>query len=193
MISRTTLLLDRLATFVLALLLLAGGALGVWWWSGRDVAGTTLPGTARTSPVSDALDTSWVAWVAAVVGVVLALVALRWILAHLRRGGVSRLRLDGSGDAGRNEVLAGKALGAAADAFATTEGVRSARGVVVKDRGQLVARIDATVEPAADLAHVADRADEVTAQLHDVLGRDDLHAAVRLRVAARGRALSRVH
>jgi hypothetical protein len=40
---------------------------------------------------------------------------------------------------------------------------------------------------------VAQRADEVSAQLHDVLGRDDLRAAVRLRVAARGRSLSRVH
>lgn len=193
MVSRTVLLLDRIATLVLAALLAAGGLLGLWWWSGREVSGTTLPGTSSTTAVSDALSTPWVAWVAAVAGVVLALVGLRWILAHLTRPTVSRLRLDGSGDDGRSEVLAGKALGAAADAFAATEGVRSAKGTVVRDRGELVARIDATVEPEADLAFVAARADEVTSQLDAVLGRDDLRAAVRLRVAQRGRALSRVH
>lgn len=193
MVTRTVLLLDRIATLVLALLLLAAGLAGLWWWSGREVSGTSLPGTSSTSAVTDALGGSAVAWGVAVGGVVLALVGLRWILAHLRRTTVSRLRLGGSGPDGRNEALAGKALGAAADAFATTDGVRSARGAVVRDRGQLVARVDATIEPEADLAHVAARADEVTAQLNDVLGRDDLRAAVRLRVALRGRALSRVH
>ena len=34
-----------------------------------------------------------------------ALVGLRWILAHLRRNTVSRLRLSGSGPDGRNEAL----------------------------------------------------------------------------------------
>lgn len=193
MVTRTVLLLDRIATLVLALLLLAAGLAGLWWWSGREVSGTSLPGTSSTSAVTDALGGSDVAWGVAVGGVVLALVGLRWILAHLRRTTVSRLRLSGSGPEGRNEALAGKALGAAADAFATTDGVRSARGAVVRDRGQLVARVDATIEPEADLALVAARADEVTAQLNDVLGRDDLRAAVRLRVALRGRALSRVH
>lgn len=193
MISRTVLLLDRIATLVLSLLLLVGGLAGLWWWSGRSISGTTLPDTSSTSAASDALGTSWVAWAVAVGGVVVALVGLRWILAHLRRNTVSRLRLSGSGPDGRNEALAGKALGAAADAYATTDGVRSARGTVVKDRGQLVARVDATIEPEADLAHLARRADEVSAQLNDVLGREDLRAAVRLRVAARGRALSRVH
>lgn len=193
MVTRTVLLLDRIATLVLALLLLAAGLAGLWWWSGREVSGTSLPGTSSTSAVTDALGSSAVAWGVAVGGVVLALVGLRWILAHLRRTTVSRLRLTGSGPDGRNEALAGKALGAAADAFATTDGVRSARGAVVRDRGQLVARVDATIEPEADLALVAARADEVTAQLNDVLGRDDLRAAVRLRVALRGRALSRVH
>jgi hypothetical protein len=193
MVTRTVLLLDRIATLVLALLLLAAGLAGLWWWSGREVSGTSLPGTSSTSAVTDALGSSAVAWGVAVGGVVLALVGLRWILAHLRRTTVSRLRLSGSGPEGRNEALAGKALGAAADAFATTDGVRSARGAVVRDRGQLVARVDATIEPEADLALVAARADEVTAQLNDVLGRDDLRAAVRLRVALRGRSLSRVH
>lgn len=192
MVSRTVLFLDRIATLVLVVLLAAGGLLGLWWWSGREVSGRTLPDTSSTTAVSDALATSWVAWVLAAVGVVLALVGLRWILAHLTRPTVSRLRLDGSGDGGRSEAVAGKVLDAAAEAFASTEGVRSAKGVVVRDRGELVARIDATIEPEADLALVAARADEVTSQLDTVLARDDLRATVRLRVALRGRALSRV-
>lgn len=193
MVSRTTLLVDRIATLLLALLLAAAGLAGLWWWSGREVSGTSLPGTSRTARVADALENPGVAWGVAAATVVVALLALRWILAHLTRPTVSRLRLEGSGDEGRNEALAGKVLSAAADAFAATEGVRSARGSVVRDRGELVARIDATIEPEADLAHVARRADEVSGQLNAVLGRDDLRAAVRLRVAARGRSLSRVH
>lgn len=193
MVSRTTLLVDRIATLLLALLLAAAGLAGLWWWSGREVSGTSLPGTSRTARVADALENPGVAWGVAAATVVVALLALRSILAHLTRPTVSRLRLEGSGDEGRNEALAGKVLSAAADAFAATEGVRSARGSVVRDRGELVARIDATIEPEADLAHVARRADEVSGQLNAVLGRDDLRAAVRLRVAARGRSLSRVH
>ena len=193
MVSRTTLLVDRLATLLLVALLVVAGLAGLWWWSGREVSGSTLPETSSTARVADALENPAVAWGTAAVAVVVALVALRWILAHLTRPTVSRLRLEGSGDDGRSEALAGKVLSAAADAFAATEGVRSARGSVVRDRGELVARIDATIEPEADLTHVAQRADEVSSQLHDVLGRDDLRAAVRLRVAARGRGLSRVH
>ena len=115
----------------------------------------------------------------------------RWIAAHLTPNTVSRLRLGSSDPTGRLDANASKVAGAAADAYADTLGVRSAKGSVVRDRGQLVARIDATIEPDSDLALLARRADEVSSQLLTVLERDDLRCSLRLKVALRGRALPR--
>lgn len=188
MISRFTLAVDRFATLVLALLLLAAGALGVWWWTGRS----SLPGTLRTGTVEDLVGQAWWPVASAVVGVVLVLLGLRWIAAHLNRQKVANLHLRGSGPKGRLDVVATKVAGAAADAFSDTLGVRSARGVVVRDRGQLVARISAVIEPEADLALLARQADTVSAQLAQALERDDLRCRVDLRVAGLARKLPRV-
>ena len=70
--------------------------------------------------------------------------------------------------------------------------VRSVRGTINRDRGQLVARLTATIEPQADLATVGAAADAVSADLKKVLAREDLRCQVNLRVAHRGRRLSRV-
>ena len=187
MTSRRTLLLDRAATLLLALALLAGGAAAAYWWSGRSPFADTLDLSAAT----DVTEASWFGGVAALVGVVLALLGLRWILAHLGRPTVSRLHLSGSGAGGRLGVHAGQVAGAAADALEDTIGVRSARGTVVRDRGQLVARLTATIEPDADLGVVARQADLVSAQLREVLDRDDVRCSVEIRVAARSRGIAR--
>ncbi|ROR92320.1 hypothetical protein [Nocardioides aurantiacus] len=189
MTSRRTLFVDRVATLLLSLLLLAGGAAAAYWWSGRSPFGDRLD----LAVVRDAVEAAWFPWVAALVGIVLALLGLRWILAHLGRPTVSRLHLSGSGSGGRLDVNAGQVAGAAADALADTIGVRSARGTVVRDRGQLVARLTATIEPDADLGVVARQADLVSAQLREVLDRDDVRCSVELRVAARSRGLVRAH
>ena len=191
MTTRKTLLIDRITTFVLALAFLAAGAAAIWWWSGRSVNGTELPATSSTTAAADLVDQTWFAWTGAVVSVLVALVALRWIAAHLTPNTVSRLRLGSSDPTGRLDANASKVAGAAADAYADTLGVRSAKGSVVRDRGQLVARIDATIEPDSDLALLARRADEVSSQLLTVLERDDLRCSLRLKVALRGRALPR--
>ncbi len=191
MTTRKTLLIDRITTFVLAAVFLAGGAAAIWWWSGRSINGTELPTTSDTTAATDVVDQSWFAWTAAVASVLIALVALRWIAAHLTPNKVSRLRLGSSDTTGRLDANASKVVGAAADAYADTLGVRSAKGSVIRDRGQLVARIDATIEPDSDLALLARRADEVSSQLLTVLERDDLRCSLHLKVALRGRALPR--
>ena len=191
MTTRKTLLIDRITTFVLAAVFLAGGAAAIWWWSGRSINGTELPTTSDTTAATDVVDQSWFAWTAAVASVLIALVALRWIAAHLIPNTVSRLRLGSSDTTGRLDANASKVVGAAADAYADTLGVRSAKGSVIRDRGQLVARIDATIEPDSDLALLARRADEVSSQLLTVLERDDLRCSLHLKVALRGRALPR--
>lgn len=188
MISRTTLAVDRIATLIMAAVLIAGGALGVWWWTGDS----SLAARSSTAPVQDLVATDWWPWASAVVGVLLILMGLRWLAAHVARTKVTRLNLTGSGAAGMLGVDAGRVASAAADAFADTLGVRSAKGRVNRDRGQIVAQIDATIEPEADLSTIAEQADLVSAQLAHVLGRNDLRCSVQLTVARHGRPTDRV-
>ncbi len=188
MISRTTLALDRFATLILASVLIAGGALGVWWWTGES----SLADRSDTAPAQDLVMTDWWPWASAIVGVLLVLIGLRWMAAHLSRAKVARLNLTGSGAAGMLGVDASKVANAAADTFADTLGVRSAKGRVHRDRGQIVAQIDATIEPEADLSTIAEQADLVSAQLAHVLGRNDVRCSVQLTVARHGRPTDRV-
>lgn len=188
MISRKTLFFDRLATLLLSLVLMASGALGLWWWSGRS----PLPDRIDASPVLDVIDQSWFPWAAVAVGLVLALLGVRWMVAHLGRSKVKYLTLGGSGPSGRFRVEGAKAADAAGDVYAETIGVRKARGSVDRDRGQLVAHISATIEPEADLRLLAERADAVSGQLAAVLGRDDLRCSVELSVATFESKLPRV-
>jgi hypothetical protein len=182
MVNRKVLLFDRLATILIALALIVVGVLGLWWWSGRS----PLPGMIDVAPTRELTESAWWPFIAAVAGLLLVALGLRWILAHLDRRKVSRLHLHGSGTGGRLDASGSKVAGAAADAFSDTLGVRSARGVVVRDRGQLVARLSAVVEPECDLRAVAERADTVSAQLAQVLEREDVACSVQLRVAPRG-------
>lgn len=191
MTTHKLLLLDRAATLVLSLALLAGGAAALWWWDGRTIAGATPVGTSDVGPVSDTIETSWFPWVAAVIGVLLALLGLRWVAAHLTSATVKRLRLAGSSNSGRLEVAADKVAAAAAEALGDMLGVRSTSGSVLRDRGQMVARLKLTAEPDVDLAVLAERADTVSAQLATALKREDLRCDVRVRVATSGRSLSR--
>lgn len=191
MTTRKLLFIDRTATLLLSVLLLVGGAAALWWWDGRTIAGITPLETSDVSTVSDTIESAWFPWAAAVVGVLLALVALRWILAHLTPATVKRLRLGGTDSTGRLEVAADKVAASAADALGDTLGVRSASGSVLRDRGQMVARLKVTVEPDVDLAALAERADLVSAQLATALERSDLRCDVRVHVSRSGRRLTR--
>lgn len=188
MTSPRMLFLDRVATLLLAVSFVATGALAIWWWTGDS------PLAQRTSaaPVSDLVAMTWFPWASAALGSVLIVMGLRWIAAHVSNNHVSRLALTGSSSEGTLTINASHAANAAADAFADTLGVRSAKGFINKDRGQLVAHIKAVIEPEADLASVSARADEVSSQLAQVIGRHDLRCSVELSVAGRGRSLSRV-
>lgn len=188
--SRATLAADRVMAAIAGLVLVAVGAGLVVWWGGWWQA---LPDRVDVSAVASWAGEPWWPWALGGAGVVLVLVGLRWLAGHVPNRGVGQLRLAGSDGTGQLRVDAVAVASAAAQAFADTPGVRSASGAIRRDRGQLVALIRATVEPAADLAVVASAADLVSAQLHGVLQRDDLHCRVGLRVAGRGRAQPRVH
>lgn len=188
--SRGTLALDRVATVLAALVCLVAGAAALVWWSGRT---TVLPESVDAAPVTDVTGQSWWPWALGLAGVVLILLGLRWLTAHLPQRGVGLLALPGSSSEGRLQADAGTVADAAAEELGGVRGVRSSRGTVQRDRGQVVVRLTATIEPDADLDAVARGADRASGQLQDVLGRDDLHCRVQLRVAGRGRPQPRVH
>ncbi len=188
--SRATLAVDRILTVLLALLLIAAGLAGVAWWSGRIVA---MPPRLDLSGLDWVPRQAWWPWALGVLGVLLLLLGLRWLVGHLPDRGVSHLNLPGSNRQGRLMVEASTVASTAAEVLQATPGVRSARGSIQRDRGQLVARLDATIERGADLKVVAGAADDVSAQLRRVLQRDDLHCLVQLRTANRDRAQPRVH
>ncbi len=188
--SRVTLAVDRLVTVVVALALIVAGVVGVAWWSGRIVR---LPARLDLSGLGWLPRQPWWPWALGALGVLLVLLGLRWLVGHLPDRGVSHLNLTGSNPGGKLMVEARTVASTAAEVLQDTPGIRLARGRLQRDRGQLVARLDATIEPGADLKLVAAAADEVSAQLCQLLQRDDLHCRVQLRTAGRDRAQPRVH
>lgn len=188
--KRGTIALDRVATFIVAVLLIAAGVLlGLWWYGGST---SLLPPTLDTAQETRVMGLPWWPWATAIVGVVLVVLGLRWLTAHLPDRGVGRVVLPGSGQGGRLHSDAGTVASAAAEELESTRGVRSARATMLRERGQTVARFRVTVEPETDLAQLGRAADRVSAELAQVLGRDDLRCSVLVRVASRGRDLSRV-
>ena len=69
--------------------------------------------------------------------------------------------------------------------------VRSAAGVVRRDRGQLLIDLRVSLEPRCDLSAVADAVDRTSTVLARCLERPDLYCRVRLDVAGRSREAAR--
>jgi len=187
--SRAVVAWNRVVTLLLGLVLLALGAAAVLWWLG------TFPGwptQLHTDQVTQATQQPWWPWAAGGAGLVLALLGLRWLASHLPDRGVTTITLPGSSRAGRLDAQVRPIASAAAEAFALTPGVRSARGVIQEERGQVIAKLRATVEPHVDLQLVAAAADRVSADLRQVMQRDDIVCQVNLAVARSEHAAPRV-
>jgi len=189
---RSVLAFDRVALLLLGLVLLVVGVAAVGWQLG--FLGDVWPDV----PSSVAVDTTQVteassyAALAGVVGVLLVLLGLWWLLAHLPRRSVGSLRLPAGEQAGRLVVDPGPAVATAAEVLADDPLVRSARGAVLADRGELVVRLRATVDPDSDLDAVVAACDRVLADLAHVLPAEQLRSRVELSVLRRGEAGPRV-
>ena len=187
--SRGVIAFDRFASFLVGIVLVAAGAFALVWW--LDLF-SWLPRALNTSPVTDAISRPWWPWVAGLVGAVLVLLGLRWLAGHLPSSRVGELTLPGSGRQGKLRAAATPVAKNAAEVLEGTPGVRSVSGRMLRERGQLVARLDATIEAGADLQAITSAADQVAADLAKVLERDDLRCQVQLKVATRSRSLPRV-
>ena len=191
--SRATIAANRIVAFLVGLVLIGVGVAGVLWWQGTLTR--WFPGVSDrldTSAVTDLTRQPWWPWAAGAAGVVLVLLGLCWLLGHLPSRSVSQLKLPGSTSSGKLAAQVRPVAAAAAEALGQTPGVRSAKGSIREERGQLVARLNATVEQQADLAAVANAAERVSAQLGQVMQRDDLVCQVNLTVARRDRTPTRV-
>jgi hypothetical protein len=188
--GRGVIAVDRLAAFVLGVALVAAGAAALGWW--YDLI-PDAPARLRFSWLPDTTQTTWWPWATGAAGVLLVLTGLIWLIRHFRSRGVGRLRLVGSDHTGRLTADANAAATAAGHTLSQTAGVRSSTGRVVSDRGQLVAELNLTIEPTADLATVQAASEQASHDMHRIVGRDDLRHRVRLHVARHEKTSARVH
>lgn len=176
--KRATASVDRTSTAVVGLALIALGGGAIAWEQGR------FPGRERLDAafVDTAVDAGWWPWALAAAAIILVLLGLWWLLAHLPRRSVGTVAFASSADAdvdGRLSVDLGTAARSAAKSLAAHEGVVSATGRSVSDRGQRVVEITATLDPAVtSLDKVAGAAAQTRNDI--VTSLDGTPAAVRI-------------
>lgn len=191
--SRAVIGWDRVAAFLLGLVLLAAGLAVVAWWAGYlDDVWSAAPDALDTRAAADLAGETWWPWALGVAGGVLVLLGLWWLLAHIPRRSAGPLRLNGSGSGGELSIDGTEAAQAAAESLIATPGVRAASGSFIRDRGELVAGLRVTIDPTADLDEVASAVEVASADLHRVLGRDDVRCRAQVLVAANARPGGRV-
>lgn len=189
---RSALALDRTASFLAGLVLLGVGLAAATWGAGQlRRLWAASPTELQLRTATDAYAQSWWPWAAGATGLVLLAVAVVWLLEHLPRRGTGPLRLPGSSRAGVLTVDGDSATEVAAEVLGEVRGVRSATGRLVRERGHLLALLTVTAEPSTDLSALSAEIDQVSSDLRQVLGRDDVRARVRVRLARNDRTLTR--
>jgi hypothetical protein len=187
--GRGVIAVDRAVAFVLGAGLTAAGAAALGW---RFHLIPDAPERLRVGWLADTTRTAWWPWATGAAGVLLVLIGLIWLIRHLRRSGVGRLKLASSDRTGQLTADADAAATAATHTLTQTTGLRNCTGRVILDRGQLVAELNPTIEPTADLDTVRAAAERASHDLHRILGRDDLYHRVQLHVARHDKAPTRV-
>ncbi|MBC3760108.1 hypothetical protein H7K62_00210 [Quadrisphaera sp. RL12-1S] len=194
--SRKTAGFDRLAVFVLGLVLLAGGALvGAWALDllpQLGVPASAVPQKISTAGATDLTGASWWAYATAAAAVVLGLLGLWWLLAHIPHRGADPVRLPGSSAAGTLVLDGDAAVAVAAQVISEVPGVRSASGKMVSERGQLIAELDVVADPEVDLVALDHAMVAASADLNTVLSRADVRGRVHVAIARRSKGLTRV-
>ncbi|MDV6260475.1 hypothetical protein [Rhodococcoides yunnanense] len=144
--KRATASLDRTSTGVVGLALIALGGGAIAWERGK------FPGRERIDAafVDTTVDAGWWPWALGAAAIVLVLLGLWWLLAHLPRRSVGTVAFASTPDSdvdGRLSVDLTTAAKSAAKSLAAHEGVVSASGRSVSDRGERVVEVTATLDP----------------------------------------------
>ncbi|ACQ81704.1 conserved hypothetical protein [Beutenbergia cavernae DSM 12333] len=184
---------DRTVAVVLGLaLLVVGAALAVWAWAGPsavDRLGVDAPDAVDAGGVTDTLEASWWTGVAAAAAVVIGVLALWWLIAHLPRRASAVVVLPSATPGSRLRLDGAAVARAAATDLEASRAVRDARGVIAQHE---VLVLVATVEPTAELATTVSDVEESLARAAQVLSVTGYGSRVIVKVARRGRALTRV-
>lgn len=184
--SRSLVALDRTVIGVLGLVLLALGALGLVWQ--LELVDAAVNSTVDTPWLTTATEAGWWPWAVGAAGVVLALLGLRWLVAHVSRRTLSGAPLPGSGRAGRLTADMGAVAEAAAESVADTRGVRSVAGRAIDDRGRRTVQLTLTLDPTADLSPAVEASERVARELAQALPEEAPALRVHLHTARRSTA-----
>lgn len=158
--KRATASLDRVGTAVLGVAAMALGGAAIAWERGK------FPNHERidASGVETTVDAGWWPWATGAAAIVLLLLGVWWLLAHFARRSVGAIAFANAGVPdtevnGSLKVDLGTVARSAARDLAAHDGIVSAAGRSISDRGQRVVEISATLDPTvASLAEVADAA-----------------------------------
>ena len=182
---------DRFVTVLVALALVAGGLVILAWgarpfpWMPGHEYLLRWPRTLDTSSLVAVTEQGWWPWALLAGGVLVFVLALLHLAGHLPRRRVSFLTLPDGPRPGNLRSAAAPVADAAAIALNARDGIETAYGTVREEDGELVMKIDAVLEPDADLADIARHCDEVATQLNEVIGRPDVLLRIVLRVGNR--------
>lgn len=179
--TRTTVLVDRIAVFLIGLLLLAAGVAAVLWWQGRLAGGRPVQ---LAAPLRD-VDASWWPWACGGVGAVLVVVGLWWLSVHRRAPRVRDVRLaDDANTDGALSADAAAVASAAADVLAQHPAVLKASARASVENRAPTITLTATVAARRSLELAVLAADDTAATVAQMLGE---RVAVRTRVRVTGR------
>lgn len=181
--TRATVLLDRIAVFVLGLLLVAAGVAAVMWWQGRLAGGGPVQ---LAAPLKD-VDASWWPWACGGVGATLVIVGLWWLSGHRRTPRVRDLRLpDEARTDGALSADAASVASAAADVLAQHPAVLKASARASVENSAPTITVTATVAARRALEPAVRAADDIAATVAHMLG-ETVAIRTRVRVTARDR------
>lgn len=179
--TRGTVLGDRVATFVIGVLLLAAGVAAVLWWQGRLAGGRPVQ---LPAPLRD-VDASWWPWACGGVGAALVIVGLWWLSGHRRTPRVRDLRLpDEARTDGALSADADSVASAAADVLAQHPAVVKASGRASVENRAPTITLTATVAARRSLQLAVLAADDAAATVAHMLG-DTVAVRTRVHVTRR--------
>lgn len=191
--TRSAVFVDRLATLLVAVLLIAGGA-AIFVWNKTLFDG--IPEFITAPGLVTAANTAWWPWATTGVGIVLIVLALRWLISHRPAARVGRTALSGSTrqqTPGRSTGDVSEVASASARALEADPSINKASGKAIVDRRRRTLDIVATAASPDLLAEAVRAADRVASDAVTMIGDDTLAARTLIRIDTRHRNERHLH